>query len=1372
MHIPHPRRLLAAIAAGGLLTLGLSVPAGAAPISQASSVATPKKGVAALCGRPKPGHASCFALVRTDIAGHAGLAPNVTPAGYGPADLASAYNIPADGGAGQTVAIVDAFDDPNAEVDLAVYRAQFGLPACSTANGCFRKVDQRGGTSYPPSNTGWAGEISLDVDMVSAIAPLAHILLVEGDDNSFDSLAASVDEAVALGAKYVSNSYGTQYSATPGSGEDPAEVTDFDPHYNHPGVAVVASSGDDDFGVSYPAASQYVTSVGGTSLVADGSARGWSESVWHNATGGPGSGCSLYEAKPAWQNDSGCGQRAVADVSAVADPETGVSVYDTFGQPGWTVFGGTSASSPIIAGAFAVAGSPVPGTYPSSYPYAATNQLNDVTDGNNGACSPAYLCTAGAGYDGPTGLGTPNGVAAFRTGPHGTLTGTVTNSATSAPVAGATVTAGDGSAVTDAAGHYTMVIPVGTYDVTASAFAFTPATTTGVAVTDGGTTTADFSLVPVPSATISGTVTDGSGHHWPLYAAITVDGVPGGPVYTDPFTGRYSLTLPQGATYDLHLAAAYPGYQAAAATAALGAADQTLDIAVPVDSAACDAPGYAVSNVGPVETFDSPSTPPGWTVTNGTPFGGWEFDDPHPRGNLTGGTGGFAIIDSDFLGSGNHEDTILTSPVTDLSAVPAPTLGFDSDYRALSSVADVDLSVDNGATWTNVWERISDARGPAHYDVPITAAGGHSQVLVRFHYTGTWAWWWEVDNVFIGARSCLPTPGGLVAGLVTDSNTHAGIVGATVTSVAKPQENATSAATPADPNLGDGFYWMLSSLTGPQTFEAAKSKYVTLSKAVTVKPDDVTKVLFDLAAGRVTLNPTSVSKTVPWGGSATQNVTVRNTGHATAHVTLSEVPGGMTTLTAHGAPATRIDGKYTPLSLKGKATGTATKIVNPAAAPWTAIADYPVPIQDNGAAVLNGKVYSAYGFNGSTDESSLYVFDPDAGTWSPLASAADTREKPAMVAVNGKIYVNGGWGASGDPDGKTEIYDPATNAWTTGAANPKPYAGAGEAVLGGKLYTVGGCTTSACGVTSVQVYDPASNSWSAGPDYPEAVSWESCGALAGRLYCAGGTADAHSLTHGYVLDGGAWSPIADLPIDLWGSAYTIAGGKLLVSGGVTGDGTALTNQGYSYDPSTGGWTALPNSNNTLYRSGSACGFYKVGGSPGGLFVPPVASSEVLPGFVDCAELLDVSWLSVTPTTLTLAPGGSATVAVKVNAGVPDITQPGTYTASLAVGTDTPYPIPAIPVSMTVNPPKTWGKITGTVTGPSGPLGGATVQINGKTGAHWTLKTDANGHYQLWLDVANNPLQVICAKDGYQPQVAKAKIAKLATTTLDFALLRA
>jgi hypothetical protein len=252
--------------------------------------------------------------------------------------------------------------------------------------------------------------------------------------------------------------------------------------------------------------------------------------------------------------------------------------------------------------------------------------------------------------------------------------------------------------------------------------------------------------------------------------------------------------------------------------------------------------------------------------------------------------------------------------------------------------------------------------------------------------------------------------------------------------------------------------------------------------------------------------------------------------------------------------------------------------------------------------------------------------------------------------------------------------------------------------------------------------------------------------------------------------GDSWSPVADLPIDLWASGTATAGGKLLLSGGVTDDGGTVTNQGFAYDPATGAWDPLPNSNNSLYRGGSACGFYKIGGNPGGgLFVPPVAKSEVLPGLVDCGGASDVDWLSVSPTSLTLAPGEAATVTVTLNAGVPDITQPGTFTAKLAFGSDTPYSLAPVDVTMTVKPPKTWGKITGTVTSAAGaPIAGATVQID-TWATSYTLKTDNNGQYALWLDVRNNPLQVIVAKDGFQPQVRTVKIAKGTTTTADFSL---
>jgi hypothetical protein len=410
------RGVLAVVAAGALVTGGMVAAAApsvaAAPSSGNGTAATGATSGDAqhLCASPAgEGQMACLALARTDVAHHLGITPNATPSGYGPTDLQSAYALPS-AGSGQTVALVDAQDDPNAEKDLGTYRTQYGLPACTTANGCFKKVNQTGGTSYPTADSGWAGEISLDLDMVSAVCPQCHILLVEATSANMDDLGTAVNEAVTLGAKYVSNSYG--------GSEDSSDTTADSEYFNHPGVAITVSSGDEGYGAEYPAASKYVTAVGGTALTrSSGTTRGWTESVWNTSSSeGTGSGCSAYDAKPTWQTDTGCTKRTIADVSAVADPATGLAVYDSYGASGWQVYGGTSASSPIIASVYALAGAPAAGTTPASYPYSHTGSLNDVTTGSNGSCSGSYLCTAKAGYDGPTGLGTPNGTAAFTNG--------------------------------------------------------------------------------------------------------------------------------------------------------------------------------------------------------------------------------------------------------------------------------------------------------------------------------------------------------------------------------------------------------------------------------------------------------------------------------------------------------------------------------------------------------------------------------------------------------------------------------------------------------------------------------------------------------------------------------------------------------------------------------------------------------------------------------------------------------------------------------------------------------------------------------------------------------------------------------------------
>ncbi|MFD4524993.1 peptidase S8 [Streptomyces sp. NPDC058470] len=424
------RRLGAAALGTAALVLagfGTAAPAGAAQVVATKSP-SPAVTWTRACATPTKGQMACKALrvtggttafqkeqqaqARTDAV-TPDAADATTPSGYGPGDLQSAYGLTsaaASNGSGETIAIVDAYNDPNAEADLAKYRTQYGLSACTTANGCFKKVSQTGSTtSLPTSDTGWSEEISLDLDMASAVCPNCSILLVEATSASMANLGKSVNEAVTLGAKYVSNSYGGSESSSDASYDTS--------YFKHTGVAITVSAGDSGYGAEYPAASQYVTAVGGTALSASSTSRGWSESVWEtSSTEGTGSGCSAYDTKPTWQTDTGCTKRTIADVSAVADPATGVSVYDSYGvTAGWYTFGGTSASAPIIAGVYALAGTPSTGSYPAKFPYTAagTSALNDVTSGTNGSCSSSYLCTAKSGYDGPTGYGTPEGVAAF-----------------------------------------------------------------------------------------------------------------------------------------------------------------------------------------------------------------------------------------------------------------------------------------------------------------------------------------------------------------------------------------------------------------------------------------------------------------------------------------------------------------------------------------------------------------------------------------------------------------------------------------------------------------------------------------------------------------------------------------------------------------------------------------------------------------------------------------------------------------------------------------------------------------------------------------------------------------------------------------------
>ncbi|MHB8490881.1 MAG: S53 family peptidase [Solirubrobacteraceae bacterium] len=465
---PSRRTRFGWIAATALACIALGE---AAAVAQATVLPLSRSNysVVPACGAPAPGRAGCLAvrLVGDSAAArmhtrplavaapHAIRAASAAEGAFGlrPQDLRSAYSLPSEAPGVQTIAIVDAYNNPNIESDLAVYDREFGLPSCSAANGCLTIMNSAGQSAPLPAVSGeWSLEIALDVELAHATCQNCRILLVEAESNSDAALELAEDRAIAAGATEISNSWG-----------GPEPVTDSEA-FNHPGVAITAAAGDNGYlgwdayeanesgYASYPASSPHVVAVGGTTLRLGPHAEWAGETVWSNGQGATGGGCSTHFAAPPWQSSLanwsavGCGaQRAVADVSAVADPYTGAAVYDSTPWGGytlgWITAGGTSLSSPIVAAAFALAG----GVRASSgyaaqtlYEAALRNpaSLHDVTSGANGACAlppgPSGLsgctpeqasascggraiCLSGSGYDGPTGVGSPNGLQAFLT---------------------------------------------------------------------------------------------------------------------------------------------------------------------------------------------------------------------------------------------------------------------------------------------------------------------------------------------------------------------------------------------------------------------------------------------------------------------------------------------------------------------------------------------------------------------------------------------------------------------------------------------------------------------------------------------------------------------------------------------------------------------------------------------------------------------------------------------------------------------------------------------------------------------------------------------------------------------------------------------
>lgn len=400
------------------------------------------------CGPVRLGQARCFALIRTDafykeapqyVRHELASTSDLRAAGgglsygpIGPAQLAQAYNTDPSKGSGQTIGIVDAYHNPSAADDLKNYRSKLGLPACTTGNGCLKILNQNAKTkpvppTPPPYLAGWAGEIDLDLDMVSAVCPKCHIVLIEANSSGFTDLFAAEAAAAKAGANVISNSYGGGECGQTSSGiqcQDPSPAASY---YDIKGVVITASTGDNSWfaGPQAPADFQTVVAVGGTSLYPFNNSRKWMETGWTYA----GSSCSKFINSPSWAKSAKCpdGKRPLADVSAVADPYTGVLVYQSYpfpkSQAGFYVYGGTSASSPIVAAMFGLAGNASSQNAGQKFWNAPKNSLTDVLLGENGIvgltndagqpCSPVAVCVSGPGWDGPTGNGTAWGLGAF-----------------------------------------------------------------------------------------------------------------------------------------------------------------------------------------------------------------------------------------------------------------------------------------------------------------------------------------------------------------------------------------------------------------------------------------------------------------------------------------------------------------------------------------------------------------------------------------------------------------------------------------------------------------------------------------------------------------------------------------------------------------------------------------------------------------------------------------------------------------------------------------------------------------------------------------------------------------------------------------------
>ena len=884
--------------------------------------------------------------------------------------------------------------------------------------------------------------------------------------------------------------------------------------------------------------------------------------------------------------------------------------------------------------------------------------------------------------------------------PIGTLEGTVTDSVTGDPIAGAHISVAPigASATTGPDGHYSLILPVGTYDVTASAFGYLSQTANGVVITDGGTTTQDFALVAAPSHTVSGHVRDTDGNAL-ANATVTILGTPI-PAATTDANGLYTFpSVPEGA-YDLRAEA---GRCNAAQTQHLVVdSDETLDFSLPQrhDNFGyfCQVvtPSYIEGDTALALTGDDNS------IQVNLPFAfslyGQTYNTAYvcTNGHLTFQTtvGFCPFFNSSIPSAGTPnaaiypfwDDLFLDASSTAWTKLvgSAPNRQFVIEWRNARFFGDLTRRIDvevvlyeNGRILTQYRNIAADSREQGNSaTIGIENAAGNDALQYSFNEA-------TIGTPDFAVLYRLP-PNGFVEGHVTDANDNLAIAGATVKAL---QNGSVVRQTTTD---ASGFYRM-QLFVGDYTVEASKANYQTGSAPVTITEDQTTTQDFSLLTPRGEVSPTSLQFIVPADQTRTKTLTLSNTGSLPMTWDVKESGGGaaLPSRARQGSKLLRIelskDERADPGWLGNRTPGHAPRVDagSPLAPTWSTIANYPSPIMDNSAAFLDGKEYVVGGFNFNVGVTNMgNVYDPGTNTWAPIANMPVAREKPGVAAVNGLLYVTGGWDSNGNPIAETDVYDPSSNSWSTVAPNPSPTAAPGVAVANGNIYAVGGCADSFCTPSATVVrYDPSSDSWATVAPYPSTDSWESCGGINGKVYCSGGVSGGTTFSSGNVYDPGSnsWSPIAAMPIDLWGSVYGAANGMLVVSSGVTQGFNTITNEGFTYDPNADSWTALPNAQFPRYRAGGSCGFYKIGGSSAGF--TPTPDSEKLSELDECGEFTDVPWLSEVPDNGTINPGDHTDVQVTVDThGL----SPGVYAARLTFRTNSGRkPNLAVPVRLII-----------------------------------------------------------------------------------------